>query len=246
MDMDSLLQYLRDFNFASIVLRLLLAFLCGTVIGYGRARKQRSAGLRTFILTSIGAALSVLLATYEYQMLCGPWADVVAEVGMKFDGSRYSAQVVSGIGFLAAGTIISVGHQQVSGLSSASGLFASVCMGIAAGAGFYECVVVVLIMLVLVLDVMWPLEPAFKRRLRNITIFVEFNSLEDLNDITEKVKSRNANIYDIEVERSKREKDKYPCAVMVLKMSREKPSHSGMLSSIAELDCVRTIHELIS
>ena len=179
-------------------------------------------------------------------MLCGPWADVVKEVGLKFDGSRYSAQVISGIGFLAAGTIISIGHQQVSGLSTAAGLFASVCMGIAAGAGFYECVIVVLIILILVLDVMWPLEPAFKRRLRNITVFVEFYALEDLNEISDTIRSRGATIYDIEIERSKREKDKFPCAILILKMSREKPSHSGMLSSLAELDCVRTTHELIS
>lgn len=244
--MNDLLLHLRDFTFTTVILRLLLAFLSGTVIGYGRARKQRSAGLRTFILTSIGAALTTLLATYEYQMLCGPWADVVKEVGLKFDGSRYSAQVISGIGFLAAGTIISIGHQQVSGLSTAAGLFASVCMGIAAGAGFYECVIVVLVILIIVLDVMWPLEPAFKRRLRNITVFVEFNALENLNEILDIVRSRGATIYDIEIERSKRDRDKYPCAILILKMSREKPSHSGMLSSIAELDCVRTIHELIS
>ena len=244
--MDALLIHLRDFNFVTVVLRLLLAFLSGTVIGYGRARKRRSAGLRTFMLTSIGAALTVLLATYEYEMLCGPWASVVEQVGMKFDASRYSAQVISGIGFLAAGTIISIGHNQVAGLSTASGLFASVCMGIAAGAGFYECVIVVLIILVVVLDVLWPLEPAFKRRLRNITMFVEFNALEDLNEITDMIRSRKGRIYDIEIERTRRDKNNYPSAILVVKMSREKPSHSGMLSSIAELDCVRTIHELIS
>ena len=244
--MDSLFGQLREFNFMTVILRLILAFITGTIIGYGRARKQRSAGLRTYTLTSVGAALSVLLATYEYQMLCGPWASVVEEVGMKFDGSRYSAQVISGIGFLAAGTIISTGHQQVSGLSSASGLFASVCMGMAAGAGFYECVIVVSVILVVVLDVLWPLEPAFKRRLRNITMFVEFDSLENLNEISDTIRARKATIYDIEVERSKRDRNNYPCAILVVKMSREKPSHSGMLSSIAELDCVRTIHELIS
>ena len=179
-------------------------------------------------------------------MLCGPWASVAEQVGMKFDASRYSAQVISGIGFLAAGTIISIGHNQVSGLSTASGLFASVCMGIAAGAGFYECVIVVLVILVVVLDILWPLEPAFKRRLRNITMFVEFNALEDLNEIADKIRSRKGRIYDIEIERTRRDRNNYPSAILVVKMSREKPSHSGMLSSIAELDCVRTIHELIS
>lgn len=244
--MNELLTHLRDFNFTTVVLRLLLAFLSGMAIGYGRSRKRRTTGMRTFILTSLGSAMTVLLATYEYEMLCGPWARVVEEVGMKFDGSRYSAQVISGIGFLAAGTILSIGHQQVSGLSTASGLFASVSLGLAAGAGFYECVIVVLFILIIVLDVLWPLEPAFKRRLRNITLFVEFNALEDLNEITDTVRSRDGVIYDIEIERSKREKNNFPCAVLVVKMSREKPSHSGMLSSIAELDCVRTIHELIS
>lgn len=244
--MQNVLIHLRDFNFTTVVLRLLLAFMSGTVIGYGRARKQRSAGLKTFILTSIGAALTVLLATYEYEMICGQWAPVVEQVGMKFDGSRYSAQVISGIGFLAAGTIISTGHQQVSGLSTASGLFASVCLGMAAGAGFYECVIVVSVILVVVLDVLWPLEPAFKRRLYNITMLVEFNRLEDLNEIAGTIQSRKARILDIEVERTKVENDEYPCAILVVKMHREKPSHSGMLSSIAELDCVHTIRELIS
>ena len=244
--MESLLLHLRDFNFTSVILRLLLAFLSGTIIGYGRARKQRSAGLRTFILTSIGAALTVLLATYEYEMLCGPWAPIAQQVGLKFDGSRYSAQVISGVGFLAAGTIISAGHQQVSGLSTASGLFASVCMGMAAGAGFYECVIVVSVILVVVLDVLWPLEPAFKRRLHNITMFVEFNHLEDLHDIEETIHLRKARIFDIEIEDTGKDSGKKPCAILVVKMSREKPSHSGMLSSIAELDCVQTIHELIS
>lgn len=244
--MNDLILQIKDFTFLSVLLRLVLAFVSGTAIGYGRARKRRSAGLRTYILTSIGAALTVLLATYEYEMLCGPWASVVQEVGLKFDGSRYSAQVISGIGFLAAGTIISTGHQQVAGLSTASGLFASVCMGMAAGAGFFECVLVVLVILVIVLDVMWPLEPAFKRRLRNITLYVEFNAIEDLNEITETIRSRKARIYDIEIERYHRDKNNYPCAILVLKMGREKPSHSGMLSSIAELDCVRAIQELIS
>lgn len=244
--MSAALAYLKEFNFLSAVVRLILAMACGSVVGFGRSKKKQNAGLRTYVLTSIGAAMSVLLACYEYEMMTGQWAAAVAEIGMKFDASRYSAQVISGIGFLAAGTIISIGHNQVSGLSTASGLFASVCMGIAAGAGFYECVIVVLIILVVVLDILWPLEPAFKRRLRNITMFVEFNALEDLNEITDMIRSRKGRIYDIEIERTRRDKNNYPSAILVVKMSREKPSHSGMLSSIAELDCVRTIHELIS
>ena len=125
--MSAALAYLKEFNFLSAVVRLILAMACGSVVGFGRSKKKQNAGL------------SVLLACYEYKMMTGQWAAAVAEIGMKFDASRYSAQVISGIGFLAAGTILSSGHQQVTGLTTAAGLFTSACMGMAAGAGMYDC-----------------------------------------------------------------------------------------------------------
>lgn len=244
--MGSAFAFLHEFNIVSILVRLLLAMACGGVIGYGRSRKKQNAGLRTYMLTAIGACMSVLLTLYEYEMMTGQWAPIVAEVGMKFDASRYSAQVISGIGFLAAGTILSSGHQQVTGLTTAAGLFTSVCMGMAAGAGMYDCVVFVLIILFIVLDVMYPLEGAFKRKLRNMTIYVEFSSIEYLDEITDTIRAEKATVYDIDVERTKREGGKYPAAVIVLQMGRENASHSGMLSTIAELPYVHTIHELIA
>ena len=179
-------------------------------------------------------------------MMLGPWAEVVAEVGMKFDASRFAASVISGIGFLAAGTILSAEHQQVSGLTTATGLFASVCMGLACGAGFYELVIPSILVLVLVLDVMYPLEVRFKRRIRAINIFVEFENIRNLNEIQEAIEAKNASVFEIDVERMAREGRKYPSAIMVLKLPRENPSHSEMLSSIAKLDCVRAVRELIS
>ena len=103
---DAVFSYLREFNFASVLFRLLLATTCGGLIGYGRARRRRAAGFRTFMLTCLGSALTVLIACYDYKMLTGDWADVVKVVGMKFDAGRYASQVVSGIGFLGAGTIL--------------------------------------------------------------------------------------------------------------------------------------------
>ncbi len=244
--MPSVLAYLKEFNFVSAVVRLLLAMACGGVLGYGRSRKKQNAGLRTYILTAIGAALSVLLTCYEYEMMTGQWAPLVDIVGMKFDASRYSAQVISGIGFLAAGTILSSGHQQVTGLTTAAGLFASVCMGMAAGAGMYDCVIIVLVILIIVLDVMYPMEGAFKRRLRNMTLYVEFASIEDLDEITDAIRAEHATVYDIDVERTRREGNKYPAAVIVLQMGRDNASHSSMLSTIAGLPCVHTINELIA
>lgn len=244
--MASVSEYLNQFNLVTVFVRLALAMACGGVVGLGRSRRNQNAGLRTFMLTSVGASLAVLLTCYEYEMMTGQWAPAVAVVGMKFDASRYAAQVVSGIGFLAAGTILSSGHQQVAGLTTAAGLFTSVCMGLAAGAGMYSCVIIVLIILISVLEAMHSLEFAFKRRLRNMTVYVEFTSIENLNDITDTIKKENATIYDIDVERTKREGNKYPAAVIVLKMDRGNASHSGMLSTIAELPSVHTIHELLA
>ncbi len=244
--MQTVLDPLHQFSFATVCLRLLLAAAAGGALGYGRARRKRPAGLRTYMLVSIGAALSVLIAQYEYAMICGSWAQTVAAVGLKFDGSRYSASVITGIGFLAAGTIIEASHRQVSGLTTATGLFTSACMGIASGAGFYSSVLTVMVVAVLVLNKMPPLESDFKRRLHNFDLYVEFEQIEDLSAITDVVERLHARIYDLDLERTERKGDQYPAAIITLKLGGEHTSHSEMLSSIAELPCVRSITELIS
>ena len=241
-----MLESLRQFSFATVLLRLLLAMLSGGVVGYGRSKKARAAGLRTYMLISIGAAMAVLLSLYDYKMLTGPWAGSVAQVGMKFDAARLASQVITGIGFLGAGIIIKISHQQVKGLTTATGLFATVIMGVAAGAGFYECVLIAMALIVLVLNVMSPLEIAFKRRLRNITLNVEFSSVEDIERITKVIEAQEAKVYDIDVERTERKDDKYPSAIFILQLSRKNHSHSGMLSSVAEMSCVHSVQELIS
>lgn len=165
---------------------------------------------------------------------------------MKFDAARLASQVITGIGFLGAGIIIKIAHQQVKGLTTATGLFATVIMGIAAGAGFYECVIVALVLIVLVLNVMSPLEIAFKRRLRNITLNVEFRSVEDIERITRVIEAQEAKVYDIDVAHTEPKGDKYPSAIFILQLGRKNHSHSCMLSSVAELDCVHSVQELIS
>ena len=127
--MSDLTSGLAEFSILSVILRLALAMAAGGVLGYGRSRKNRAAGFRTYMLTSTGAALASLLGCFEYVMLKNGWNDVVSRVGMKYDGSRYAAAVIGGVGFIAAGTILSTAHQQVSGLSTAIGLFAAAGIG---------------------------------------------------------------------------------------------------------------------
>ena len=107
-----MIQYLRELHFASVVVRLALAMLLGGCIGLERGRKRRPAGFRTYMLVCLGAALTVLLSLYEFTMVTGPWSDICAEIGIKTDVSRFGAQVINGIGFLGAGTILVTGRQQ--------------------------------------------------------------------------------------------------------------------------------------
>lgn len=244
--MTALVEHLRGFSLGSVIFRLLLAQIVGAAIGYGRARKKANAGLRTYMLTCIGAALTMLISMYENEMLNGAWAYAAEYQAVKFDVSRFSAQVGSGIGFLAAGTIIAAAHRQVSGLTSAIGLFATASLGIACGAGFYECVFMAMLVIVFTMEFMQPLELAFKRRLRNITIYVEFEDATDIDTIAETIRGQGAEIFDMDMERSERSEDKLPSAIMTLKLGRENASHSAILSSVAELSCVQAIQELIA
>ena len=134
--MAEIVSYLREFNFVSVFLRLALAMLFGGMLGIERAKKRRAAGFRTYMFVCMGAALAMMLGQYETELLTAMWADSMDAVGNKVDVVRFGAQVINGIGFLGAGTIIVTGRQEVKGLTTAAGLWASACAGLAIGACF--------------------------------------------------------------------------------------------------------------
>ena len=169
-----MIQYLRELHFASVVVRLALAMLLGGCIGLERGRKRRPAGFRTYMLVCLGAALTVLLSLYEFTMVTGPWSDICTEIGIKTDVSRFGAQVINGIGFLGAGTILVTGRQQVKGLTTAAGLWASACTGLAVGAGFYECVLIAFAMIFLSIRLFPIVDAYIQENARDINLYMEF------------------------------------------------------------------------
>ena len=118
---------LRDINSFTILFRMVLAVLCGAVIGIERSIKNRPAGFRTHILIIIGAATASLTGHYIYLIM-----------NLPTDMSRLGAQVITGLGFIGAGTIIVTGSKTVKGLTTAAGLWATGIVGLSIGAGFYE------------------------------------------------------------------------------------------------------------
>ena len=232
---------LREFNFASVVLRLLLAMFCGGYIGLERGRKRRAAGFRTYMLVSLGAALTMLLGQYEYQMLEQVWAQTAA--GNKIDAARFGAQVINGIGFLSAGTVIVTGKQEVKGLTTAAGLWASACMGLAIGAGFYECVLVAFLLMFFSIRLLPAIENFIVESARNMNLCVEFESLDDIGQILGQLKQLGAHIYEVDISRGGEEQRRNPSAVLSLRMNKKTP-HTQIITALLELDCVRTIEEV--
>ena len=237
------LDWLRELSFLSVFLRLTLAMVFGGFIGFERARKRRAAGFRTYMLVCLGAALTMLLGQYEYQMLCGPWAETAAEIGTRVDVSRFGAQVINGIGFLGAGTILVTGKQEVKGLTTAAGLWASACMGLAIGAGFYEAVLLAVLLIFLVVRLLSRVEALMVEKGRNLNIYVVFESLDDLSDIIAAIKAHDVQIYEIEIEKAQEATGKRPGALFFLHLEKRQ-SHAKFMAALSEVESIYLMEEI--
>ena len=228
--------------FWEVCLRLGLAMLCGGVIGVERGRKHRPAGFRTYILVCVGAALTMVLSAYMVAMYA-TWENALGFELMKGDFSRLGAQVINGIGFLGAGTIIVTGRNQVKGMTTAAGLWASACMGLAIGAGFYVGACVGCLMIILTVTVFGKIEYFITSRSRNVTIYIEFDDTGDIADIVERIKARGVRIFDVELMKASDTPSKYSSAILIMRLPK-KLTHTGLVAEIAKADVVKMIEEL--
>lgn len=234
---------MRQLNIYSMMLRITLAMLVGGLVGFERERKGRAAGFRTYMLVAMGAAMTVILSQYLAFMMDGPWKDVTETVGIKTDISRFAAQVINGVGFLGAGTIIVTGRQEVKGLTTAAGLWASACMGISIGAGFYEGVVVAVFLVIVCMKVLPILENALLANSRNVSIYVEMDTFENLANIVNRIKSEKITLLDVEIEKDKREHMSEFSVLFILRLPR-KMAHAELLALLSTLDGIAAIDEV--
>ena len=237
--MLSILPCLRELNILSVCLRLVLAMLFGGAIGLERARKGRAAGFRTYMLVCLGASLTMLLGQYELFMISSAWS----LFGGTTDVARFGAQVINGIGFLGAGTILVTGKQEVKGLTTAAGLWASACVGLAIGAGFYECVILAFILILLVIRVLPAIEAYIIEKARNINIYIEFTSLDNIGEIISAIKALDVHIYEVDINRGHGDGTRYPGATFYICLGKKQP-HTRVLSALSDLKCIHSIEEL--
>lgn len=171
-----------DINVWSVILRVVLACLIGGIIGAERASKHHVAGLRTYILVCLGSC-----ATMMTNQFISDSADV----------ARLGAGVVTGIGFLGAGTIMVTSRNQVRGLTTAAALWACGCVGLAIGIGFYTMAIAAAIVILLALVLLPKIEQSLQDRAKLVDIHIELLSRPDLKKLLEYVRSNNIQVLSI-------------------------------------------------
>ena len=231
MSFSEIVNYLREPNLVSSLFRLTLATICGGLIGIERIRKRRPAGFRTHTLVCIGAALTMIISQYLWSK------------GQTTDLSRLGAQVINGIGFLGAGTIIVTGRQQVKGLTTAAGLWASACMGLAIGAGFYFGAIVGCVLIILTSTVLSYFEGKIMATARNMNIYIEFSSTNDIGAVIEVLKKMEVRIFDVEITKIRASDGLPPSAIFSIRLPK-KLKHAEVMAKISSVVGVQTVEEL--
>lgn len=163
----------------AVFLRLAVAALLGSLVGFERHLADKSAGMRTHLLVSLGSALVMIVSAHAFN-------DVLSPGRIVLDPSRIAAQVVSGIGFLGAGMILRQ-SSQVHGLTTAAGLWAIAGVGLAAGGGLYFVAFAATALILLTLTAIKPLEERLdarhERHTLNLLVKQQEFSIENLESI---------------------------------------------------------------
>ncbi|MBN7772939.1 MgtC/SapB family protein [Clostridium aminobutyricum] len=188
-DITSLSLY--DVNIASIFTRLLLAVILGGIIGLERGAANHPAGFRTHILVCVGSTLAMLTDQYIFQFLT-PIADP----------ARLGAQVITGVGFLGVGTIFVTGRHRIKGLTTAAGLWASACLGLAIGIGFYSGAIIAGILIFVSLALFPKVENHFLKHSRFLNLYVEVDSIASFKAFVAQVKQQGYQVFDAHISSS--------------------------------------------
>lgn len=180
---------LREITYWAVALRILTAVILGGAMGWERGLKNRAAGLRTYMLVCVGSCLIMLTNQYIFQTN-----------GHAGDPVRMGAQVVSGIGFLGAGTIIVTRRHQIKGLTTAAGLWTSAGVGLAIGIGFYEAAVVGVAAVLVIMTIMQKMDNKMHRSAKSLDIYFELSADSSLGDFLRQIRQQGIEICDLQKE----------------------------------------------
>ena len=230
--MLSIFDSLRDVNMVSVTVRMVLAVLCGGIIGIEREYKRRPAGFRTHILICLGAAMTTLTSQFLY-----------LELHYYTDMARLGAQVVAGVGFIGAGTIIVTQRQRVKGLTTAAGLWASAIIGLAIGGGFYEGALFATFLIILAELLFSKLEYRMLENAPEINLYMEYTDRSCLEQVLKLYREKNVKVLNMEITRATGSEHHNACAIFSLRLNK-RCKVELLLDAIHRVEGVAAVEEL--
>ncbi len=225
-------NWLADLSMGTITIRLILAVLLGGLIGIERALKHHAAGFRTYIIVCLGSTIA---------MMTNEFLSRATNMG---DGARLGAQVISGIGFLGAGTIMFTSRNQVKGLTTAAGLWASACLGLAIGIGFYSLSIIAAIIIVIVLAILPSIEKFLTTKSKQFTIHIEFECRENLKQFVMLIREMDFKVLSIEHNPAYSQSGLSVYTIDLRVPHQKKLPHSYFISEFQKLNYVDYVEEI--
>ena len=221
---------LRQVTFLSVGIRIAAALVVGGILGLEREKKNRAAGLRTYMLVCVGACLIMLTNQYIYQTTGSG------------DPMRLGAQVVSGIGFLGAGTIIVTKRNQIKGLTTAAGLWSSAAVGLSLGVGFYEAALAAGAAIYFVMTVLRHWDVRMHKRSKYMDLYMEVSTGVGLAHVLRQIRALELEVYSID-------SDSYACVddakVLIISLKLPKRmNHTDLIGKIEQIEGMLYIREL--
>ena len=223
---------LREVTYLSLICRVLAAVICGGLIGLERGLKNRPAGMRTYMLVTVGSCIIMLTNQYVVQILGG-------------EPTRLAAQVVSGIGFLGAGTIVVTRRNQIKGLTTAAGLWSSAAVGIALGIGFYEVALVGSLAIVTVMTLLQKMDNKLHRKTKVVEVYIEITRHMSLGDLLHNLREIGLEVQDVQRESGlETDNGEGNRAYIALLKARKRCNHVLVVEEVRQIPNIVYVEEL--
>ena len=222
---------LREVTYFAVALRIFAAVIIGGILGLERGMKNRPAGMRTYMLVCVGSCVIMLTNQYIYQV-CGTG-----------DPVRMGAQVVSGIGFLGAGTIIVTRRNQIKGLTTAAGLWTAAIVGLALGGGFYEGGIAATVLILLAELLFSKLEYRMLENAPEVNLYMEYSGKPCLEQVLKLYRERELKVLNMEITRSTESETHNACAIFTLRLNK-RCSLEVLLANMNAIPGVVSVEEL--
>lgn len=232
MSIGEAIKFLESPIDVAVALRLVIATLFGSLIGWERVVKRHSAGIKTFVLVSLGSAIATSLNIF-----------LAMEPGLSADVSRIPAGVVSGIGFLGAGTILVTGRKQIKGLTTAATLWVTACMGMAIGGGYLiigiTCFCLVMISNVVLLN----LSKVVEEYSKYVSLYIEVEKNGGVKMLNKWIADQGITLSSMTKSKEKTLQPSHAALIVDLDFDT-KTSHKELIRKLNTLDYVGYVEEI--